>query len=83
MGAEGAVEIVYRREIAAEPEKRGELIAKYQEEFSNPYQAAKLGFIDDVIEPGEIRSKVIAAFESLSKKRVKVHPPKKHGNMPV
>jgi acetyl-CoA carboxylase carboxyltransferase component len=83
MGADGAVEIVYRREIVAEPEKRGEYIAKYQEEFSNPYQAAKLGFIDDVIEPGEIRPMVITAFESLSKKRVKVHPPKKHGNMPV
>jgi acetyl-CoA carboxylase carboxyltransferase component len=83
MGAEGAVEIVYRREIAAEPDKREEYIAKYQEEFSNPYQAAKLGFIDDVIESGEIRSRVIAAFESLIKKRVKVHPPKKHGNMPV
>jgi acetyl-CoA carboxylase carboxyltransferase component len=83
MGAEGAVEIVYRREIASEPEKRGELIAKYQEEFSNPYQAAKLGFIDDVIEPGEIRPRAIAAFELLLKKRVKVHPPKKHGNMPV
>jgi acetyl-CoA carboxylase carboxyltransferase component len=83
MGAEGAVEIVYRREIAAEPENRGEFIAKYQEEFSNPYQAAKLGFIDDIIEPDEIRAKAIAAFETLSKKRVKVHPPKKHGNMPV
>jgi acetyl-CoA carboxylase carboxyltransferase component len=83
MGAEGAVEIVYRRKIAAEPEKREELIAKYQEEFSNPYQAAKLGFIDNVIESGEIRSKAITAFELLSKKRVKVHPPKKHGNMPV
>jgi acetyl-CoA carboxylase carboxyltransferase component len=83
MGAEGAVEIVYRREIAAEPEKRGELIAKYQEEFSNPYQAAKLGFIDDIIGPGEIRARAIAAFELLSKKRVKVHPPRKHGNMPV
>jgi acetyl-CoA carboxylase carboxyltransferase component len=83
MGAEGAVGIVYRREIAAEPEKRGELIAKYQEEFSNPYQAAKLGFIDDIIEPGEIRPRAIAAFELLSKKRVKVHPPRKHGNMPV
>jgi acetyl-CoA carboxylase carboxyltransferase component len=83
MGAEGAVEIVYRREIAAEPEKRGALIAKYQEEFSNPYQAAKLGFIDDIIEPGEIRPRAIAAFELLSKKRVKVHPPRKHGNMPV
>ena len=83
MGAEGAVEIVFRREIAAEPEKRDELIEKYREEFSNPYQAAKLGFIDDVIEPGEIRERAIAAFESLLKKRVKVHPPKKHGNMPV
>jgi acetyl-CoA carboxylase carboxyltransferase component len=83
MGAEGAVEIVYRRELAAEPEKRDDLIVKYREEFSNPYQAAKLGFIDDVIELGEIRARIIAAFEMLSKKRVKVHPPKKHGNMPV
>ncbi len=83
MGAEGAVEIVYRREIAAQPEKRDEFIADYREEFSNPYQAAKRGFIDDVIEPWEIRPRAIAAFERLSKKRVKVHPPKKHGNMPV
>jgi acetyl-CoA carboxylase carboxyltransferase component len=83
MGAEGAVEIVYRREIASDPGKRGALIAKYQEEFSSPYQAAKLGFIDDIIEPGEIRPRAIAAFGLLSKKRVKVHPPRKHGNMPV
>ena len=83
MGAEGAVEIVFRREIAAEPEKRDELIEKYKEEFSNPYQAAKLGFVDDVIEPREIRFRAIAAFDLLSEKRVKVHPPKKHGNMPV
>ena len=83
MGAEGAVEIVFRREVATEPDKRDDLIAKYREEFSNPYQAAKIGFIDDIIEAGEIRARAIAAFEMLVKKRVKAHPPRKHGNMPV
>ena len=83
MEAEGAVEIVYRREIAADPKKRCEFITMYQEEFSNPSQAAKLGFIDDIIEPEEIRPRAIAAFELLSKKRMKVQSPRKHGNMPV
>jgi acetyl-CoA carboxylase carboxyltransferase component len=83
MGAEGAVGIVYRREIADNPNKRKELIAEYREEFSNPYQAAKLGYIDDVIETSEIRSRIITGLDILSKKREKVYPPKKHGNMPV
>jgi acetyl-CoA carboxylase carboxyltransferase component len=83
MGAEGAVEIVYRREIEAEPERRGELIERYREEFSNPYQAAKLGYIDDVIEEKEIRLRLIEAMGVLWKKRVRPHPPRRHGNMPV
>ncbi len=83
MGAEGAVEILYKREIEAEPEKREQFITQYKDEFSNPYQAAKLGYIDDVIEINEIRKKTIKAFEMLRKKRVKVYPPKKHGIMPV
>jgi acetyl-CoA carboxylase carboxyltransferase component len=83
MGAEGAVEIVYRREIEAEPERRGELIERYREEFSNPYQAAKLGYVDDVIEEREIRPRLIEAMGVLSKKRVRPHPPRRHGNMPV
>jgi acetyl-CoA carboxylase carboxyltransferase component len=83
MGAEGAVEIVYRREIAENPERRDEFISEYRRVFSNPYQAAKLGYIDDVIEPSEIRPRVIAVLKLLSKKRVRPHPPKRHGNMPV
>ncbi|MGD2201293.1 MAG: acyl-CoA carboxylase subunit beta [Candidatus Bathyarchaeota archaeon] len=83
MGAEGAVEIVHRREIAEDPGRREELIAEYRREFSSPYQAAKLGYVDDVIEADEIRNTLKGVLDALSKKRVKVHPPKKHGNMPV
>jgi acetyl-CoA carboxylase carboxyltransferase component len=83
MGAEGAVEIVYRREIAENPERREELISEYRREFSSPYPAAKRGYVDDVIEASEIRPRLVAALELLSKKRVRVHPPKRHGNMPV
>jgi acetyl-CoA carboxylase carboxyltransferase component len=83
MGAEGAVEIVYRREIADNPEKREELIEKFREEFSNPFQAAKLGYVDEVIEPSEMRPRLVEALRLLSKKRVRPHPPKRHGNMPV
>lgn len=83
MGAEGAVEIVYRREISEEPEKRHELIKMYREEFANPFQAARLGYVDDVIEAPEIRPRLISSLGLLSKKRVRPHPPKRHGNMPV
>ncbi len=83
MGAEGAVEIVYRREITESPERREELIEEYKKEFSNPLHAAKLGYIDDVIEATEIRPRIINALELLSKKRVRGHLPKRHGNMPV
>lgn len=83
MGAEGAVEIVYRREIAENHDRREELIAEYRSEFANPYQAAKLGYIDDIITPAEIRPRLIEALNLLSSKRVRPHPPKRHGNMPV
>jgi len=83
MGAEGAVEIVFRREIAENPDRRGELIDRYRREFANPYQAAKLGYVDDVIEPSEIRPRLIGALDLLSTKRARPHPPKRHGNMPM
>jgi acetyl-CoA carboxylase carboxyltransferase component len=83
MGPEGAVEIVYRRELAEDPRNKKELIKEYRREFSSPYQAARLGYIDDVIEVREIRERIVKALDILSSKRVKIHPPKKHGNMPV
>ncbi len=85
MGAEGAVNIVSRRELedAADPEGlRQRLIEEYREETANPYQAASRGFVDEVIEPAETRAKLIAAMEMLKNKR-DVNPPKKHGNIPL
>lgn len=83
LGADAAVEILYHREIAENPARRQELIESYRREFANPYQAAKLGYVDDVIEPIEIRPRVIDALNLLSDKRVWPHPLKRHGNMPV
>lgn len=83
MGAEGAVEIIYRREIEKEPSLREELLTDYRGKFANPYTATKLGYIDDVIEAIEIRSRLTEALKLLSSKRVKHHPSKKHGNIPV
>ncbi|MGC8850183.1 MAG: acyl-CoA carboxylase subunit beta, partial [Candidatus Bathyarchaeia archaeon] len=83
LGAEAAVEILYRRELSEDPAKREELVIRYRREFSNPYQAARLGYIDDVIEPSEMRGKLIAGLSILSNKRVRRYPNKKHGNMPV
>jgi acetyl-CoA carboxylase carboxyltransferase component len=85
MGAEGAVNVVFRREIekAADPErKRAELIREYREKFSTPYAAAERGFIDDVIEPAETRPRLIKALRMLSTKREAV-PARKHGNIPL
>ena len=85
MGPEGAVNVIFRKEIAQalDPEKRRqELIAEYKEKFSNPYIAAERGYIDDVIEPRETRSRLINALEMLSNKR-DANPPKKHGCMPL
>ena len=85
MGPNGAVEILYRRELqgAADPEKRrAELIEDYTERFANPYVAAERGFIDDVIDPADTRMKVIAGLEMLKSKREEL-PHRKHGNIPL
>ena len=84
MGAQGAVNIIRRRDIASaeDPDaKRSELIADYEEKFNNPYVAAELGLVDEVIEPRETRVKLIKAMEVLRSKREKL-PAKKHGNGP-
>jgi acetyl-CoA/propionyl-CoA carboxylase carboxyl transferase subunit len=85
MGAEGAVNVVFRKEIdkAADPAaKRAELIREYRDKFSTPYAAAERGFIDDVIEPAETRPRLIHALRMLSTKRESV-PARKHGNIPL
>ncbi|MGH2594338.1 MAG: acyl-CoA carboxylase subunit beta, partial [Actinomycetota bacterium] len=85
MGAEGAVNIVFRKEIekAADPKaKRAELIDEYKAKFSTPYAAAERGFIDDVIEPAETRKRLIQSLRMLSTKRESV-PSRKHGNIPL
>jgi propionyl-CoA carboxylase beta chain len=84
MGAQGAVNIIHRREISStgDPEKtRSDLIADYEDRFNNPYVAAELGLVDEVIEPRETRYKLIRALEVLRTKRETL-PPKKHGNGP-
>src|SRR5579884_2469084 len=85
MGAEGAVNILFKDEIdqAEDPEqRRKELIAEYTEKFNNPYIAASRGYIDEVIEPRYTRTKLITALEMLKNKRDS-NPPKKHGNIPL
>jgi len=85
MGAEGAVNVIFRREIekAADADaERKKLVADYNGKFANPYIAASLGYIDDVIEPQETRPKLIAALEMLGNKRQSL-PAKKHGNIPL
>jgi propionyl-CoA carboxylase beta chain len=85
MGAQGAVNIIHRRTIAdAEDaeETRDELIADYEQQFSNPYVAAERGLVDEVIEPRETRMRLIQALEMLRTKRTSL-PPKKHGNVPL
>ena len=85
MGAEGAVNIVYRRELAAAEDKvasRKQKIEEFQDRFANPFVAAERGFIDDVIEPRETRPKVIRALRMLATK-VDTMPRKKHGNIPL
>jgi methylmalonyl-CoA decarboxylase subunit alpha len=85
MGAEGAANVIHRKEIqaAADPlAKRKEKIQAYQELFSNPYSAAGRGYIDAVIRPSETRPRLIDALEIMCTKR-ELRPPKKHGNIPL
>jgi acetyl-CoA carboxylase carboxyltransferase component len=85
MGAQGAVNVIHRRELAGAEnadERRTELISEYEEKFNNPYVAAERGFIDEVIEPRETRARLIRNLEMLRNKRESL-PPKKHGNIPL
>lgn len=85
MGAEGAVNIIYRGEISGsgDPNQtRKELMADYQEKFTNPFVAANRGFVDDVIDPAETRPRLIRALEMLQNKQDTL-PAKKHGNIPL
>jgi propionyl-CoA carboxylase beta chain len=85
MGAEGAVNILYRREITEAQDKeqaRRVRVAEFEEKFANPYVAAERGFIDEVIEPAQTRAKLIRALSLLGNKR-DTNPPKKHGNIPL
>jgi acetyl-CoA carboxylase carboxyltransferase component len=85
MGPDGAVNIIFRQQIAEaeDPEaERERLVADYRSQFANPYVAAARGYIDDVIEPHETRLRVIEALRLLQNKR-DTNPPKKHGNIPL
>ncbi len=85
MGPEGAVDIVYKRDLDKAKDRealRQEKIAEFREKYSNPYVAAERGYIDAVIQPRETRKKLIQALEMLQTKRDK-NPPKKHGNIPL
>ena len=85
MGPEGAVNIIFRKEISTAQDPNAErqrLIAEYREKFANPYTAAELGYIDEVIRPEDTRTRVIRALEMLRTKRQE-NPPKTHGNIPL
>jgi acetyl-CoA carboxylase carboxyltransferase component len=85
MGADGAVNILYRKQLKAmeDPEaERARLVAEFREKFSKPYAAAASGHIDDILIPAETRPRLIAALELLQDKQAKL-PPKKHGNIPL
>jgi propionyl-CoA carboxylase beta chain len=85
MGPEGAVNVLYRRELAAAADAdalRKQKVAEFREKFANPYVAADRGFVDEVIEPRHTRRKIVAGLEMARSKRDK-NPPKKHGNIPL
>jgi propionyl-CoA carboxylase beta chain len=86
MGPEGAVSILYRRELEKAgdraPEVRSGLVAEYREKFSNPYVAAERGFVDEILLPRATRPRIIRALRQLAGKRQST-PPKKHGNIPL
>lgn len=85
MGAEGAVKILFKREItgATDPKaKEAELVAMYREKFASPFEAARKGFITDVIEPAQTRATIAMALRNTLSKR-ETRPPKKHGNIPL
>jgi propionyl-CoA carboxylase beta chain len=85
MGSEGAVNVLYRRELAAAADpaaRRAELVAEFRDKFANPFVAASRGFVDEVIQPRTTRAKLIAALASCDTKRDR-NPNRKHGNIPL
>lgn len=88
MGPKGATEILYAKELQAieDDEERAKFVAEkeqeYKDKFANPYEAARYGYIDDIIEPRNTRFRIIRALQSLETKKV-LNPPKKHGNVPL
>jgi len=85
MGPDGAVNIIFRDQIerAKEPEReRARLVDDYRRTFANPFKAAELGYVDEIISPEETRPRLIGALEMLQNKRDR-NPPKKHGNIPL
>jgi len=80
MGPEGAINIIYRNGLSVED--RAKAVLDYREKFANPYKAASLGYIDEIINPRDTRKKIIDALDMTSNKR-KSNPPKKHGNIPL
>ena len=85
MGPDGAVNIIFKRQIAESDnpaEKQKELVDEYRRTFANPMKAAELGYIDEVILPENLRSRLVQSFDLLKDKR-QSNPPKKHGNIPL
>jgi propionyl-CoA carboxylase beta chain len=85
MGPEGAVNVLYRRDIqnAADPDGfRARKVEEFRDKFANPYVAAERGFVDEIIEPRKTRARIVAGLEMTRNKRDK-NPPKKHGNIPL
>ncbi len=85
MGADGAVNIIFREEIkkTGDPQaEKNRLVDDYRDKFANPYKAAELGYIDDVIDPADTRLKIVSALRMLRTKQA-TNPPKKHGNIPL
>lgn len=85
MGPDGAVNIIFRKELAeaaSAEARRAELVADYRDKFANPFKAAELGYVDEVIMPRQLRPKLIGALAMLANKRQE-NPPKKHGNIPL
>jgi propionyl-CoA carboxylase beta chain len=85
MGPEGAVNVLYRRELEAAEDPtalRAQKVQEFREKFANPYVAAERGFVDEVIEPRQTRRKIVAGLDMARTKRDK-NPPKKHGNIPL
>jgi propionyl-CoA carboxylase beta chain len=80
MGADGAVSIIHRDKLSAEEKTKA--VEEYREAFANPYKAAELGYVDEIIYPRQTRYKLIQALEMTQNKR-KTNPPKKHGNIPL